>query len=755
MIVGNSNTLLNILLPNQDNKVLKDVLKEADSKALSSMLKNNASIEDVLSNLFEDLKTSNKSNETIQNILKNSSIFKDLGSFSSTIKTLFSQIPEDSPLGKYKPQLQTFLSQIDNLDENSLKELMSKSGVFLESKMLNKATSGNLPTKLLDVLNQIQNIIKDIKTPQAKQLNEVISKIIENPKQDALTLQNNIKSVINSIQDIAKGLNDKNVQNLNNLTNQLKSLTNDAQLVESKIQNNIPNNLTSNLSNEKLTNLVDQLKNQLQNIKTPEANNLLTKLNNISNLADNLKQPELKNLLNTTDFQSVAAKNNTILNITKNINLQLAQTNVPTNNNISINNQLDSEKLQIQNQVKSILTDLKTEVLTNRSIEPQKLLSKIDNLLNSKDLFINDNKIEPKNLLQQLVNSNEIKNLSQTNPNISTLVDKLKNISDEIVLIENKINSNQIVNNSDKNNILGQLKQNLTNLKNELLNTNLPKNNPITQTIDKLLNIQNIFDNIDFPNDLKLLQNQTNSLSTFQSNFTSNINNLLLSLKETINSISSNPNAHNIQNELLQTVNKIENIIKDGLLTQTNLLNNQKDNSSIQNDMKSVLLQMQDDIVSKMASDPSSNDISKNVDKLLFQVDYYQLLSLTSNSNYIYLPFLWDMLEDGSISMKKANEKKFYCEINLTLKDFGQVQLLLALYEKNKLDLTIFTSRDSFKNLVKKNLTNLKQSLNAARLIPMDIKLIDLEKRQKQQEKPKEVYQQNSSQYNLGLDIRA
>ena len=46
MIVSN-NTLLNILLPN-DNKVLKEVLKEADSKSLEQMMKNNStSINDV------------------------------------------------------------------------------------------------------------------------------------------------------------------------------------------------------------------------------------------------------------------------------------------------------------------------------------------------------------------------------------------------------------------------------------------------------------------------------------------------------------------------------------------------------------------------------------------------------------------------------------------------------------------------------------------------------------------------------------
>ena len=84
------------------------------------------------------------------------------------------------------------------------------------------------------------------------------------------------------------------------------------------------------------------------------------------------------------------------------------------------------------------------------------------------------------------------------------------------------------------------------------------------------------------------------------------------------------------------------------------------------------------------------------------------------------------MLENGSISMKKMNEEKFFCEINLTLKEFGQTQLLLALYDKNKLDLTIYASKDSFKQSIRENSIKLKQALNSVDLIPVNINIIDL-----------------------------
>ncbi len=732
MLIGNSNTLLNILLPNQDNKVLKEVLKEADNKELTNMLKNNTSMQEVLKNLFEDIKSGNKSNETIQNILKNSSIFKDLGSFTATLKTLVSQLQNDEKLSKFKPLLESFLTQIDNLDENTLKDLIGKSGVFLESKILEKATSSNLPPKVNELLNQIKNILQKINTPEAKQINELIDKLVSTPNQTPNQIQTDIKSVINLLQNISKNLTQDNTQNLNILTNQLKSITQEAQLVESKLQNTF--------TNDNIKNLVEQIKSQLSLNKNFEATNLLRTINTLPN--NDFSQVEtkqaLQNILMNLDFQAPSIKTPTIELLTTKLQ-ELIQT--PQNSNINLND----EKSQILNQTKQILFQLKSEVLSNKAIEPNKLLSQIDNLLNMKDMFLEEAKLEPKNILQQFLNSNELKNSSSLNSNISNLVNQLKNLTDEIGTLENKIQNNQPILN-EKPALLTQIKENLNLLKNELLFTNTIQTKVLNQVIDKLLNIQNLFDKIELPTDFKMLQVQNNNISSFQSNFASNINSLLLNLKENITNISSNPNATNLQNEILKTVDKIEDIIKQGVLTTTSL--SKPDNSTLQEDMKSVLLQMQDMIPDK------NSETSKAVDKLLFQVDYYQLLSLTSNSNYVYLPFLWDMLEDGSISMKKTNEKKFYCEINLTLKDFGQTQLLLGLYDKNKLDLTIFASRDSFKKLIRENLTSLKQSLNAAGLIPMDIKLIDLKKNEEKKQEVKSIYEQNSN-FGFGVDIRA
>jgi hypothetical protein len=202
----------------------------------------------------------------------------------------------------------------------------------------------------------------------------------------------------------------------------------------------------------------------------------------------------------------------------------------------------------------------------------------------------------------------------------------------------------------------------------------------------------------------------------------------------------------------MKFVEKIENILKE--LLNPNIQKNEAKN--LNEDMKSILLKMQEELASK--TDSKSAELSKQVDKLLTQIDYQQLLSLSSNSNSVYLPFLWEMLEEGNISMKKTEEEKFYCQINLTLKDFGKVDLMLALYDKNKLDLTVYAQREHFKVAIRDNMQKLKIALNSVDLIPVNIKLLDMKEESKKDEKPTQTYLNNSYNQSLnlssGIDIR-
>ncbi len=69
--------------------------------------------------------------------------------------------------------MQNFLKDISTLDDKSLKDLISKSGVFLESKALEQATKGtSFPKNLETILIQIKTILKDIPNLEAKKNRE-------------------------------------------------------------------------------------------------------------------------------------------------------------------------------------------------------------------------------------------------------------------------------------------------------------------------------------------------------------------------------------------------------------------------------------------------------------------------------------------------------------------------------------------------------------------------------------------------------
>ncbi|MFY9072335.1 flagellar hook-length control protein FliK [Aliarcobacter butzleri] len=563
MLVSNG-SLLNILLPN-NNKVLNDVLKEADSKNLEQMVKNSTSstsASTILKELFTSLKDGTKSNSTIENMIKNSTTFKELGNVSTNLSSLVDELSTDENLQKFKPVLENFLKDVKNIDANALKEQIKNSGIFLESKLSQTPNS-----KLENVLTQLQNLVKDINTPQAKQVNELIDKLLQNIKTQTNTntqitqnqtatneFTNNLKTLTSSLQNLNNSLNPTQTQNLSNLTNQLKSLINEGTLVESKIENS--------------TNLTDKT----------------------TNLANNTTLKDSINL-----------------------------------------------------QTKELLTQIKNDIIQN------------------------PNMLQNKNILPM---------------------------------------------------------------------------------IDNLLKMDNLFSKNDTIQNFLANSNSSGNLSTFTSNFASNLSPLLTTLKESLETL--NPNNTHLQNHLTKLVDKVEHIIQDLATTP-----NGKIDTKVSEDMKTVLLQMQDELASK--TDPKSLEVAKQVDKLLTQIDLHQLTSIVSNSNYVYLPFFWEMLEDGSIEMKQKDEEKFFCQINLTLKDFGKVDLMLGLYDKNKLDLTIYGQREHFKTAIRENMQQLKIALNNVDLIPVNVKLLDMKEDNKESSKPTQTYINNYNNQDLssGIDIRA
>ena len=621
MLVSN-NTSLNILLPN-DNKALKEVLKEADSKSLDQMLKNNStSVKDVIKELFDGLKSGTKSNATIENVLKNSTVFKEMGNVSSNLSTLMDDISQDENLQKFKPQIESFLKNIKDMDASTLKEQISKSGVFLESKMTQTPNA-----KIENILNQIQNLVKNVDTTQAKQVNELLTKTFQSS--NTTELSSNLKTLTSSLQNLSNTLNTSQTQNLSTLTNQLKEFISNGALVESKVENN-----------------------------------------------------------------------------TANLNLQNKET--------------------ITAQTKDLLTQIKNDLVQNPSSINKDTLSQVQNLVKNMDMP------EAKQINEVIAKIIQNPSSSDTSSNLRTLTSSLENLT-------NSLSTSQTQN---KEAINAQTKDLLTQIKNELVqNPSITSKNTLT-LIDNLLKMDNLFVKGE---NIQNILNQ-NNISTFSNNFSSNLSPLLTNLKESLETL--NPNSSSVQTHISKLVENVENLIKD-------LANPKAQSSNISDDMKSILLQIQDEVSSK--TDPKSQDLARQVDKLLTQIDYHQLASITSNSNNVYLPFFWEMLDEGNISMKKTDEDKFYCQINLTLKDFGKVDLMLAMYDKNKIDLTIYAQREHFKTAIRDNMQSLKVALNSVDLIPVNIKLLDLKEEQVEKKDPAQTYMENSYSQTISssIDIRA
>ncbi len=164
-------------------------------------------------------------------------------------------------------------------------------------------------------------------------------------------------------------------------------------------------------------------------------------------------------------------------------------------------------------------------------------------------------------------------------------------------------------------------------------------------------------------------------------------------------------------------------------------------------DLKSLLTQASDEVVK--SSHPNQVEILKQVDKLLLQIDYHQMISHLSNSTSLYIPFAWDEMQEGNINIKQSDDNKFYCDIELNLKEHGELRVRLALYDENQLNIYLYSKDDDFRDIIKKNIGELRSLLNGIDINTREIRIFDTDK--KSVPKP---YKNYSSDIEMGFDIK-
>ena len=197
-----------------------------------------------------------------------------------------------------------------------------------------------------------------------------------------------------------------------------------------------------------------------------------------------------------------------------------------------------------------------------------------------------------------------------------------------------------------------------------------------------------------------------------------------------------------------------EQIQNSGIFLESKLLaqiQNPKSNALNLNDLKAVLLKASESLSKEVVNDSSKSETLRQVDRLLNQIDFHQLYSLANNSNSVYVPFLWDMLEDGSIDIKKVSEEKFHCRIDLNLKELGLMDIDLFSFDKNGLDINFYIQKDETKQLLRKNFTKLKQALNGAEIKINSLEIYSM-KEETVESKKSDIYKNNNLDF--GVDIR-
>ena len=209
-------------------------------------------------------------------------------------------------------------------------------------------------------------------------------------------------------------------------------------------------------------------------------------------------------------------------------------------------------------------------------------------------------------------------------------------------------------------------------------------------------------------------------------------------IKDTLNSMKQSDIKLPIQNtlkELLVDVKQLDdkvlknNIKNSGVFLESKLLDaqNQKEIDSIlSKDLKALVLKTSQEL--QNSTHPHKTELLQNMDKLSLQLDYYQLLSHLSDASSLYLPFSWDDLQEGQMHIKKAKEDSFYCDIELKLKEYGELNVRLTLHDKNQLNMQIHSDNEEFKSLVKENLSSLRSSLIKLNITPREIRLMDMKK---------------------------
>lgn len=350
----------------------------------------------------------------------------------------------------------------------------------------------------------------------------------------------------------------------------------------------------------------------------------------------------------------------------------------------------------------------------------QKLPDLIQTLEQLRSVLLKSPQQEAKILHTQISALLENPILSASSQNLQsaiTLSDTLKKVSENLHTLLSKSDPlyskevSELAQKLDQLSVVQEIKTSLSQLYGMLLSSNARESNDLLDSIEKLLkNLNNS------PDELKTFTQQLKN-AIIEGDITKDLTALITKLGE-----FTNP----------------KELVTDTFLRE-----------SMSNDLKSNLLSLHDEL--SRSNDPNALKLLEQTDKLLIQIDYHQLTSYLGASNSLYIPFSWDQLESGSMAFKKTADKKFYCEINLQLKEYGELNLLMALYEGNQLEIQAHAEKPELKSLIQENIGELRSLLINADLTPRSIRIFEMREKPLPLSESYTGYQHGSD---LGFEVK-
>jgi hypothetical protein len=174
----------------------------------------------------------------------------------------------------------------------------------------------------------------------------------------------------------------------------------------------------------------------------------------------------------------------------------------------------------------------------------------------------------------------------------------------------------------------------------------------------------------------------------------------LIPLKKGLENFTKDINHTNLEQNIKNSGIFLESKLKD--LSQNNNLPDKLKNE----DIKAILLKIKNDTATK-----NNQSLQSTIDKTLTQIHAVQTNAFITQTFLSYIPFSWDGLKDGTLSIAKIKEKEtFSCKIELDLEQHGKIDILM-LFNKDMLSLTMDIKDDTLKKRLKEHGIKLKNKL--------------------------------------------